>query len=113
MAPIHFDFEGRWRALCEEVIVGIKEWRLQHPQATLQEIERCQFLSDILDCMRRSSYPCAWPTIFAATCSEAAMDRRCITGGHDRVVKHGRVHGMPKHPCKACGGPMYAAYRTC
>jgi hypothetical protein len=39
MAPIHFDGEGRWRALSEEVIVGIKEWRIQHPKATLQEIE--------------------------------------------------------------------------
>jgi hypothetical protein len=39
VAPSHFDFEGRWRALSEEVIVGIKEWRLQHPKATLQEIE--------------------------------------------------------------------------
>jgi hypothetical protein len=39
MSPMHFDFEGRWRALSEEVIVGIKEWRLQHPQATLEEIE--------------------------------------------------------------------------
>jgi hypothetical protein len=39
MAPIHVDFEGRWRALSEEVIVGINEWRLQHPKATLEEIE--------------------------------------------------------------------------
>jgi len=38
-APINFDFEGRWRVLSEEVIAGIKEWRLQHPKATLQEIE--------------------------------------------------------------------------
>jgi hypothetical protein len=39
MFPIQFDFEGRWRALSEEVIVGVKEWRLQHPKATLEEIE--------------------------------------------------------------------------
>jgi hypothetical protein len=39
MAPIHVDFEARWRALSEEVIVGIKEWRLQHPKATRREIE--------------------------------------------------------------------------
>ena len=31
------------------------------------------------------------------------MDMRCITCGHDRVVKHGRVHGIPTHQCKACG----------
>jgi hypothetical protein len=39
MAPIHVDFEGRWRALSEEVIIGIKAWRLQHPKATLEAIE--------------------------------------------------------------------------
>ena len=39
MVPIHFDVEGRWRAVSAEVIGGIKEWRLQHPTATLAEIE--------------------------------------------------------------------------
>lgn len=31
--------EGQWRELAEEVLLGIKEWRLQHPKATLREIE--------------------------------------------------------------------------
>jgi transposase len=31
------------------------------------------------------------------------MDMRCIKCGHDRVVKNGSVHGIPKHQCKACG----------
>jgi hypothetical protein len=39
MSPSNGDCESRWRALSEEVIVGIKEWRIQHPKATLQEIE--------------------------------------------------------------------------
>jgi hypothetical protein len=33
------DFDGRWRALSEEVLSGMKEWRLQHPRATLSEME--------------------------------------------------------------------------
>lgn len=33
------DFDQDWRALSEEVITGMKEWRLQHPRATLTEIE--------------------------------------------------------------------------
>ncbi len=33
------DFDGSWRELSEEVITGMKEWRLQHPKATLAEIE--------------------------------------------------------------------------
>jgi transposase len=31
------------------------------------------------------------------------MDMRCVKCGHDRVVKNGSVHGIPKHQCKACG----------
>ncbi len=31
--------EGLWRELSEEAITGMKEWRMQHPRATLTEIE--------------------------------------------------------------------------
>ena len=31
--------DGRWHQLSEEVITGMKEWRMQHPRATLTEIE--------------------------------------------------------------------------
>jgi ribosomal protein S27AE len=32
--------ESQWDALAEEVFVGMKEWRLQHPKATFTEIEQ-------------------------------------------------------------------------
>ena len=31
--------EQRWRELSEEVLSGMKEWRVAHPKATLREIE--------------------------------------------------------------------------
>lgn len=31
--------DARWRRLAEEVLSGIKEWRLAHPRATLAQIE--------------------------------------------------------------------------
>jgi hypothetical protein len=34
------------------------------------------------------------------------MDRRWVKCGHDRVVKKGSVHGMPKHQGKACGDQL-------
>jgi hypothetical protein len=34
------ELEMRWRQLAEEVLVGMKEWRLQHPKATFAEIEQ-------------------------------------------------------------------------
>ena len=33
------DLDAPWRELSEEVIIGMKEWRVQHPKATFQEIE--------------------------------------------------------------------------
>jgi hypothetical protein len=31
--------DQQWRALSEEILFGLKEWREQHPKATLLEIE--------------------------------------------------------------------------
>lgn len=33
------EVEPRWQQLATEVFSGIKEWRVQHPKATLSEIE--------------------------------------------------------------------------
>jgi hypothetical protein len=33
------NFDRQWKSLGEEVLFGIKEWRMQHPHATLKEIE--------------------------------------------------------------------------
>ena len=33
------DLDARWQALSEEVMTGMKDWRVQHPKATFQEIE--------------------------------------------------------------------------
>ncbi len=34
------DFDRQWKELAEAVMSGMKEWRIQHPRATLDEIER-------------------------------------------------------------------------
>jgi hypothetical protein len=39
MPPPAFDFAARWRHLSEEIMAAIQEGRLQHPKATLREIE--------------------------------------------------------------------------
>lgn len=33
------EFDQNWQKQSEEVLVGMKEWREQHPKATLSEIE--------------------------------------------------------------------------
>jgi hypothetical protein len=34
-----FDYDRQWEVLAAEILSGMKEWRLQHPRATLNEIE--------------------------------------------------------------------------
>ena len=33
------DFDQEWEELAEEVLTGMKEWRMQHTKATLREME--------------------------------------------------------------------------
>lgn len=33
------DFDREWKCLSEEVVTGMREWRLSHPRAKLSEIE--------------------------------------------------------------------------
>ncbi len=33
------EFDRHWQALADEVMSGMKEWRVQHPKATFREIE--------------------------------------------------------------------------
>lgn len=39
MPPTPVECLTQWRTLSEEIMAAIQEWRLQHPKATLQEIE--------------------------------------------------------------------------
>ena len=38
-AMIGEEWEARWRALSEEVLMGMRDWRAAHPRATFAEIE--------------------------------------------------------------------------
>ena len=34
------DFDREWQALSNDLLNGMREWRLQHPKATLSEMEK-------------------------------------------------------------------------
>ena len=96
------DFEARWHEEAEEVISGMKEWRLQHPKATFREIE--QALDERLGRMRarmlRDSAMASATAELGATetggrlrcpeCGAVLEDRgvreRRLTTHHDQVV---------------------------
>lgn len=109
------DFDARWHELAEEVLSGMKEWRLQHPKATLKEIE--QALDERLGRMRvRMLQDAALASAAADIRAAAAEDRpvcpRCgkelqsrgrevrkLTTQNNQVVRLERSYGV----CPQCG----------
>lgn len=80
------DLDTRWRQLSEEVMTGMKEWRMQHPKATLQEIEAA--LDERLGRLR------------ARMLEDAALASRAADwSGADE---------QERPPCPQCGTPMEA-----
>lgn len=67
-----FDFDWRWQELSEEVVSGMKEWRLAHPRATLREIEAA--LDERLGRMRARMLEDAALASAAAAWEERAED---------------------------------------
>lgn len=77
-------FEVRWAELAAELLSGFREWREQHPTATLTEIETA--LDERLDGLRAR-------LLADAALASAAADLRASPA---------------RPPCPACGTPMHA-----
>ncbi len=80
------EIEARWQREVDEVLTGMKEWRVQHPRATLQEIERA--LDEKLARIR------------ARMLQDLALARQAARVSEEEQAKR------PK--CPKCGGPMEA-----
>jgi YgiT-type zinc finger domain-containing protein len=112
---MQFDFDARWHELAEEVISGMKEWRLQHPKASLREIERA--LDERLGKMRArmlqdAALASAAADIQAAQAEERPVCPKCgrvleargtqerqVTTHHNQGVVLERSYGV----CPTCG----------
>lgn len=77
-------FDQGWWPLAQEVLTGMKEWRLQHPTASLAEIEAA--LDERLGRLRAQMLEDVALASAAATWSQE--------GDH------------PRPPCPACGAPL-------
>jgi uncharacterized protein with PIN domain len=113
------DFDVRWNELAEEVMTGMKEWRLQHPKATLREIERA--LDERLAKMRArmlqdAALASAVADIQSATDEERPVCPECgaklesrgkqerqVTTLHNQVLQLERSYGV----CPACGAGFF------
>jgi YgiT-type zinc finger domain-containing protein len=113
------ELDARWRALAEEVIVGMKEWRLRHPKATLREIEtaldeglakvRARFLED-------AALASAAADVSQAQAEERPRCRRCgqsleargqetreVTTMGNQTVRLTRSYAV----CPSCGEGLF------
>ncbi len=80
------EVEAGWQQLVDEVMTGMKEWRLQHPQATFREIETA--LDERLAKMRARM-----------------LQDLALASAAARVSQEDRTE-RPR--CPKCGGPMEA-----
>jgi len=114
------DFDWRWQELSREVLTGMKEWRLQHPRATLKEIEVA--LDERLGRLRARMLEDAALASAAAQWEEAEPAERpvcpqCGQGLAARGVRgerHLQTHGGQEivlqreyGVCSACGAELF------
>lgn len=113
------DFDAQWEQLAEEVISGMKEWRLQHPKATLREIEKAlderlgKMLARMLQDAALASAAADLKAAAAAErprCSECGgelvervVGERELVTQYNQVLKLERSYGV----CSRCGAGVF------
>jgi predicted RNA-binding Zn-ribbon protein involved in translation (DUF1610 family) len=90
------DFDRRWQQLADEVMSGMKEWRLEHPRATLREIEAA--LDERLGKMRaRMLEDVAQPSPAAALNDEEGRRLKCPQCGTELQARGERSRQLQTH----------------
>jgi len=109
------DFDTRWHELAEEVMSGMKEWRLQHPKATLREIEaaldarlgqmRARMLQDLAlasvaaDIQGAQAHDRPLCPQCGRVLESRGQHRRVLTTQHNQPLELERSYGI----CPTCG----------
>jgi len=109
------DFDTRWHELAEEVMSGMKEWRLQHSRATLREIEgalderlgqmRARMLQDLVlasaaaDIKVVQGYDRPVCPKCGRVLEARGQQERVLTTHHNQSLKLERSYGV----CPTCG----------
>jgi len=108
-----------WHALTEDVVSGMAAWRVQHPRATLAEIEqevdarlagvRARLIEDVALRSARADLG-SLPPAERPVCPHCGgileargKKTRRLTTRHDQVVQLERSYAV----CPACGGGLF------
>ena len=117
--PTLDELEARWQPLSQEVMHATKEWRREHPRATLQEIEtaldvalarlRAQMLQDTaltspsadLPTMREAERPTC--PACGVRLEAQGTQRRILVTEHDQPIELSRSYAT----CPQCGAGLF------
>ena len=111
--------EQSWHRMTEEIMAGMREWRLQHPKATLREMEYeldtrwARVRARMLEDMALASAAADWaatPASQQPTCPDCGVPLQ-LRGADTRTLQtHGgealtleRQYGS----CPACGAGLF------
>jgi NADH pyrophosphatase NudC (nudix superfamily) len=111
--------EARWRELAEEAMAGMREWRVQHPKATLVEIEaalderlakvRARMLQDAAQVSAAADIAKATEqeSPHCPECGERLKDQgqdsRQLTTAGNQTITLRRSYGL----CPRCGARLF------
>lgn len=111
--------EQVWHQLPQELMTGMREWRAQHPKATLRELERAldsrlnHMRARMLEAMALASAAADWadaPTREHPTCPECGQplqfrgsDTRTLQSQGGQKLRLERQYGT----CPACGAGFF------
>jgi YgiT-type zinc finger domain-containing protein len=111
--------EGLWRHLSDEIMTGMREWRNQHPKATMREIETeldarlAQARARMLEDLALASTAATWKEaarLHSPTCPQCGtlLDERgtyprtlLTHGGQELTLE--RSYGV----CPECGSGLF------
>ena len=109
------DFNREWRALADEVLSGMGQWRREHPKATWREIEQAlderlsRLRARMLEDVAQASAACEWKEQpeeerpRCPSCGQALVSRgskgRSLRAPGGQEVSLQRSYGV----CPGCG----------
>jgi hypothetical protein len=111
--------EQSWHRMTEEIMAGMREWRLHHPKATLREIEHeldsrwARVRARMLEDMALASAAADWaatPTGQQPTCPDCGVPLQ-LRGADTRTLQThgGEALTLERHygSCPACGAGLF------
>jgi hypothetical protein len=111
------ELQGKWNELSEEILQGMADWRVQHPQATMREIEaeidkrlsalRAKMISDTAMASSQADWERGASGVVCPRCGEklekkGKKKRKLETQG-GREVELVREYGV----CPKCGQGLF------